>query len=591
MQSLLKSLNPEISIILAIDGVKENWISFRRWFWLPSNVKLLFTCHLFDDNYLWAENMEYPSVLIDQMSKKDRHTFIELYLRLKGKELKKERIEYLSGTFTGNITMLRTLLDLLITFGKYDTVKRIIEDFTFSKEEYCSSDEYNPELIFFDKHQEREFYEDSRFYHALLFLYETSFPEMPVKDIMASIQFVPLRESEIADFVNTTPLYWANFKALLGNLLYQNNGYIIINDEELRSAINKRYEDRKKVIYERAMNYFEKIVSPRKHITRLRYYSHIKDYKSISTSLCDIALFKFMNADSCKELAYYWNVAMSYHSGDNVLKRFAQQLISEQLITNDYLGILCDFTRFCIDWMGNGEVALMVANKAYSECKSHKGETYKLALCVAHNAAMSRILTGDYKGAVGIMNKAIIYETNNGLSECHMLKGLALALMHKFKDSHLSFHIAQTNIAKNYGERSWMMARCLLYEGISYLLNHNKKAINILAKAQSIVFEEYGEDNLLYADITLTLATYFYRVGKIEEAYLAWTQAYSEYTCKLHDKNFRIAVAHFIAGKILLCARQHEDANDYLADAYEILKINNISVETQKIIEGIIDNL
>jgi len=591
LQSLLKSIKQEFSIILAIDGVNENWISFRRGFQFPSNVKLLFTCHLFDGNSLWADNMDYPSVVIDQMDKEERHTFIELYLRHKGKELEKERIEYLAGVFTGNITMLRTLLDTIITFGKFDTIKHFIEDFIFSKEGYCSSSKYNPELIFFDEHQKREHYEDSRFYHALLNLYETSYPEMPIMDIIASIQLVPLRESEIADFVDTTPLYWANVKALLGDLLYKNKGFITINDAELQSAIEERYEDRKRYIYERAMNYFEKIDSPRKHIIRLRYCTLMEDYESLSTSLCDISLFKFMNAYSREDLAYYWNKTITHFSEDNILKRFAQKLISEQFITNDHLDILCDFCRFCIYWMGNGEVALIVANKAYSECKSLKGETHILTLYAAYHAAMSRILTGDNKGAIDIMIKEGISEMINGLAECHMIKGLALALMHQYKDSHLAFYIAKTFIADIYGERSWMMARCLLYEGISYLLDHhhNKKAIIILEKAQSIVYNEYGVFNLLYADISLALATYFCQVGKIKEAFLGWTHAYSEYTSKLHEKNLRIAVADIIAGKISLCAKQYEDANDYFENANEILRINNISVEEQKVIEGILD--
>ena len=305
LQFLLKSLSQEASIVLTIDGVSEDWISFRRWFQLPTNVKLLFTCDLFDDNGVWAEDMGYPSVLIDEMSEKDRQAFIELYLRLNGKELEKERTEYLARVFTGDIISLRILLDILIIFGKYETIKNFIDDFTFSNEECYDSDEYHKMDFVNDKFEERKFNEETRFYNALLNLYETSFPEMPVKEILASIHFTTLRESEIADLVNITPLSWASVKALWESFLSQKDGYVIINNENLSSAIAKRYKNLQMVVYERAINFFEKIDSPRKHITRLQYYSNKKDYKSLSTSLCDITLFKSMNSNNSEKIAYY----------------------------------------------------------------------------------------------------------------------------------------------------------------------------------------------------------------------------------------------------------------------------------------------
>ena len=344
-------------------------------------------------------------------------------------------------------------------------------------------------------------------------------------------------------------------------------------------------------VYEQAIIFFEKTNSPRIHLTRLELYSYRHDYKSLYATLCDTVLFEYMYSNHCKELAYYWNETISNLSGGDKLMRFVQQLISEQIINNDHLDILCDFCRFCIDWMGNGEVGLIVANKAYAECKSRKGDTHKLTLFAAYHAAMSCILTGDYEGAVDLMNKEILNETINGLSECHMIKGLALALMHNYKDSHLSFFIAQETIADIYGERSWMMARCLLYEGISYLLDHNKKAINILAKAQSIVFDEYGENNFLYADISLALATYFYQIGKYEEATIGCTEAYSSYTIRLHDNNIRIAVACIIAGKISQSTKQFEEAKDLFEGAYKIMKMNNISVKIQNNYKSIINAL
>ena len=595
LQSLLKSLNQETSIVLAIDDVNEDWISFRRWFQLPTNVKLLFTCDLFDNNGVWAEDMGYPSVVIDKMSEKDRRAFIELYLRLNRKVLEKERTEYFARVFTGDIIALRILLDILIIFGKYETIKNFIDDFTFSNEECYDSDEYHKMDFVNDKFEERKFSEETRFYNALLNLYETSFPEMPVKEILATIHFTTLRESEIADLVNITPLSWASVKALWESFLSQKDGYVIINNENLSSAIVKRYKNLQMVVYERAINFFEKIGSPRKHITRLQYYSNKKDYKSLSTSLCDIALFKSMNSNNREKIAYYWNEALSNLPGENILKNYAQQLISNKIISEDYLSLLCDFSRFCIDWLWNGEVARLVADKAYSECKKRKGVANELSLYAAQNAAMSHILIGDYSGAVDILDKTILYEStanNNkrGLYECYMKKGLALALLHHYNDSHLSLFIARKIILETDGERSWMMARCLLYEGISYLLNHDKQAIISLEKAQSIISDEFGTHNLLYADISLAAATYFYQGGKCEEAFLGWTHADVGYYM-LHDNNIRFAVSHIIAGKILRRAKQYEDAKDYFESANNILNNNEISVETQKVIKGIMDNL
>ena len=283
LQTLLKRVPPKDTLILVLDGVDEQWVSLRQWSHLPSNVKLLYSSHLLDDNSIWAGELNYPSILIDEMSEEEKLSFIHSYLNKFGKELKQVHEEHLARVFTGNILMLRSLLDLLIIFGNNNTIERIIDNFTLTEEKFYYL-EQNDDLKFSDKHEAKKFHEEHRFYLALIDLYVKEFPEIPVMHILSTLQLISLKESEIPSFIHLPYLLWSYFKTSFGPFLtHTQEGYIKINNPDLAYAIkylmigNIEFE---LDVYKRAIDFFSKENTIRLHTARIQYLLCKKEYSS-----------------------------------------------------------------------------------------------------------------------------------------------------------------------------------------------------------------------------------------------------------------------------------------------------------------------
>lgn len=594
-QSLLNKLPQETTLILVLDAVDEKWISLRRWPQIPSNVKLLFSAHLLDDNSLWADDSGHPYVLIDEMDVVAKQAFITLYLKQFGKELEKERKEYLAHFFTGNISMLRALLDLLVTFGNYEIIEKLINQFTLSEEEFAYLDKHD-DLKFCDKHEEKLFYEERHFYQALLLFYEKSFPEIPVKKFLVSILCTSLGENEISEFVQTSSLSWAIFKASFSQFLTRNvDGYVKINNEELEYAIHHSFIDYRhweSVVLDRAIGFFGEENSPRRHNARIQYAIRKADCDLFFDTLCDTDLFICLYSCDRQRLSNYWNDLITKIPDRNALYAFGQQLIEKQRNDKDYLKLLFDFTCFSIDQMGNGEIGFLVAKKALSICKEQKGNKQDIVISINLLIAKSFMMTEDYAKAIQILDDNIkIYnkenKQNDEVVKCHCFKALTLSIIHHHEESLSCIRQAREVIIRthlpNYNTK--IMAFCYLFEGIIYLFQKNKRAIVSLEKAHKIMYENYGCFSIMSGDVWLAITYYFYQVGKYAEAYgIAWREAMSVYTVKLHDNNFRFAIAYLVGGMILFKAKEYEDAKEYLESALDILKQNSIASPLQELI-------
>ena len=583
---------------MVLDGVDEKWISFRQWFQVPSNVKLLFSADFFDDNSLWADDLGYPLILIDEISREAKQTFIKMYLQQYGKEMEKDKEEYLAQNFTGNISMLRSLLNILVTFGNYETIKKLIDKFSLSNEEFWDI-EKNDYLLFPDKHKQKIFHEEKRFYKAILNLYEKSFPEIPVMELLASIHYTSLRESEIAEFTHISPLHWSIFKASFSQFLtHRANGYIKINNTDFVHALNSQFIYYKNIdlaIYERAINFFGEENSPRRHNARILYAEKKENYDLLFETLCDTDLFTCLYSYDCQGLSYYWNELILKIPDKKALYTFGEQLIEKQRNDDEYIKLLYDFTCFCIDPMGNGEIALLVANKALSICEGQEGDKHDLNRSINQLIAKSLIMTGDYAKAIQVFDTTISnYNArrieNDEVAKCYCYKALAHSIIHQNEESLSCILQAKEIIIKTHfpSYNTKIMAFCFLFEGIVYLFQKNKRAIVSLECSLSIIYENYGYSiyHVMLGDIWLAISYYFYQVSKHDEAYRnAWCTAMAEYTGELHDNNVRFAIAHLIGGMILYKAKQFEGAKEYLEGACEILNHNGIATPLQKVIE------
>ena len=599
LQLLIKKIPQESTLILVIDGVDEKWISFRRWFQIPSNVKLLFSADFFDDNSLWADDLGYPSVLIDEINGEAKRAFIKLYLQQYGKEMEKEKEEYLAQNFTGNISMFRFLLNILVTFGNYETIKKFINNFTLSNEEFLDI-EKNDDFSFLDKHERRKYHEEKRFYKALLNLYEESFPDIPVNELLASIHYTSLKESEIAKFSRVSPLHWSIFKASFSQFLtHTANGYIKINNTDFVHALNSKfiyYKNIDMAIYERAIDFFGEENSPRRHNARILYAEKKENYDLLFETLCDTDLFTCLYSYNRQGLSYYWNDLITKVPDRKVLYTFGKQLIEKQRNDINYLKLLFDFTSFCIDQMGNGEIAFLVAKKALLICKERKGDKQDIVLSINLLIAKSLMMTGDYSKAIQILDDNIkIYneekKQNDEVVKCYCFKALALSITHHHEKSLSCIQQAREVIIKTHfpSYNTKIMAFCFLFEGIIYLSQKKKQAIESLNEAIKILYNNFGGSNIMFGDVWLAITYYFYQVGKYVEAYQdAWCTAMAEYTGKLHDNNFRFAIAYLVGGMILYKAKKHENAKEYFEGALDILKQNSIASPLQELIVKII---
>lgn len=601
LETIWNSIRRDKHLILALDGLSNAHIIIDQLLpVLSEKIKILFSAYEGDRNYLLARYNKSPIVIVKKMDWKQKEKFIRQYLGKYNKSLDEDTIGYISQTFVGGTLHLRILLDILVSFGDFDTIKSLICCFSHTHPVYkrkernrvgYSMDDLE-ELILEDVYDKikygKERSEINRFYNELLNLYEAQYPELPVKEIISTLSFISegIKESEIVNLVNTTPLKWGLFKSFFEAFLYQKNGFLFLNNQDLKNAAIERYGDIAIDIFKRGASFFDKDDGTlRYYIARLSHASYAGDIGSLVKTMYDTSLFRSMH-NAGLLLSRYWDMAIMKKPDECYLYKYGNYLTSDETVKNitkdleDEINLQHEVARFCIDYMCNGEVALHLVEHAFSSYETLNGASHTRGLELLKTKAEALILKEDYESAIEILNFIIKEYENRGdvvsLAESYKLRGEAFSQIDEMKsaftDTISAISILTKNnkidiLVKNNDEGIHTFTKCLLSIARLFIIDENYTcAIDAFERAYSMSIMLYGRTSLSTAVILENIALLYFEMEQHEDAFIFISNAIDIYNTIMNEGNVHLARAHYIKGLILL------DNNPILIGALEEFK-------------------
>ncbi len=603
LKTVCNNLRNDRHLILAFDGLSNAQIIIHQLLpVLPEKIKVLFSAYKGDENYMWSQYFKCSTIVVKNLDWKQRERFIKLYLDKYKKSLNEISINYLSQTFVGGPLHLRILLDILITFGNFDTINSLILCFSQTHPVYKRRERNEigislramKELIS-DEIQDYMKYGRAesrikRFYNELLNLYETQYPELPVKEIISAFTFISegIKENEIVNFVNTTPLKWGLFKSFFESFLYQKDGFLFLNNQDLKSAAIERYGDIAIDIFNRGAFFFdENDGTLRCYMARLSHDSYVGDISSLVKTMYDISLFRSMHHHAPLLLSKYWDMAIIEAPDECYLYEYADYLTTDGIVKNitkdleDEINLQHEVARFCIDYMCNGEAALHLLEHAFSSCEKLNGLSHPQSLEILRTKAEALILIEDYESAVETLDFIITEYENRGdivpLAESYRLRGEAFAkigkMKHAFDDA---FSAIDIFIEKKVEENNTFM-KCLLSIGRHFIIDENYTcAMDAFERAYSISMVFYGRASLSTAMILENMALFYFEMEQHEDALVLITNSIEIYNSIMHEGNVHLARPHYIKGLLLLDNDPYQTALEEFKKSYTILTNNNI---------------
>lgn len=605
LSDLCRKISKDRQLVLALDGLSETSILVAGLFagllsQLPDNVKVLVSARINDENYMWAKTIGAAIVEVKNLDWEQRDRFIRQYLKNYGKKLEEKTIGFLSQAFEGGPLLLRILLDILVTFGDFETVKELIHAFSLTHPVFKRKDENEhrfsmddmEELIFEsiedDIHFGRQESKITRFYNELLNLYESHYSELPVNKIVAAFTFISFgfKENEITDFVNITPLDWSFFKSFFGHFFNQRDGFLFLNNDDIRNAAIERYHDLAPDMFSHAAEFFDKDDGTlRSYGARLSHDAYIKDVNSLIGALQDADLFRSMHRNAGPLFAKYWDAVIAEGLDTSIIEDYVRLLTTEEIDTqtedvSDKIDLLHDVARFYIDYMCNGELAIDLIEHAESLCSSFHQKDYPLNLDILRTKAEALILDDNDEAAVEILNTIIEEYKVKGdvlhLAESYRLRGEAFSHLEKDEEALEDAITAMSVLAEANKKEGHTFMMCLLSIGRFFLqVEEYDEAIDSMERAFYMSINLYGRMNMFTALILEEMAIFYYEMEHYNDAFTLISNAINIYESILLRSNAHLAYPHYLKGLILMKNNYEEPYNDHALEeikmAFEIL--------------------
>lgn len=413
-----------------------------------------------------------------------------------------------------------------------------------------------------------------------------------MKEIISAFLFISkgIKENEIANFVNTTPFKWGLFKSFFESFLYQKDGFLYINNQDLKNAAIERYKDIAIDIFKRGACFFDKNDGTlRCYMARLSYDSYVGDIGSLVKTMYDISLFRSMHHDAGLLLSKYWDMAIMTDPDECYLYEYGNYLTTDGNVKNitkdldDEIKLQHEVARFCIDYMCNGEVALHLAEQALSSCEIFNDASHPKRLDILRTKAEALILNEDYESAVEILDVIIKEYKNRGhavsLAESYRLRGEAFAQIDELEFAFNDIMLAMDIVAPTNNDEeihSYMM--CLLSIGRLFMIDENYScAIDAFERSYAISISIYGRASLSTAMILENMALFYFKMEQIEDALVFISNSIDIYNSIMNEYNVHLAHPHYIKGLLLLDNNTYQTALEECKKAYRILTNNNIS--------------
>lgn len=294
LANLVKTVPQHLNFIIVIDGIdqiaEEDKPTFLKW--LPAhddiNARIVISSVPNDIN---AKKLVVngASVLeICPMGIVDKHDFIIKYLSSHAKKLDNESTQkILHAKIFGNTLALKTLMDTVILFSNFESIKDDISQYVT-----CSS--------------------IGDFYKNIFTSFDNEFSYNSLKEIYSYI-YVSKRglfEEELIELCDITPLVWTRIHRLLKGILIEETGKIRFAHNHISNAVKKHYfKDDNVLVTEyvkRLISYMEKKEHIRTRNELPFLYAKVNMLDSLyQYILChDVALY-FLENDQTSFLTFW----------------------------------------------------------------------------------------------------------------------------------------------------------------------------------------------------------------------------------------------------------------------------------------------
>lgn len=349
LSDLLTDIPMDKPLLIVLDGVSRLYRNTENepvtLQWLPILIDLRVKLIMSDvpDDVLTHLSIKQESIKdIKPISDiTDRIKIIDDFLGDYGKKMsEEEKILLANSDICSNCFILKTILNELIYFGKYDNVSDVINWFLEPNEEGLS---------LFDK---------------LLVHYENHYTRALVKNVLSLlvVSKFGLEEGDIVKILNIRQLEWSQLFCALNLHLSKNDGIIRFAHQQIIDAVKKRYacyfDEYRRIV----ANYFQERVRDEfgncnaNAIIEVAYqyfklnasemlYSHLSDYQH-----CDVLIrHDYFN------IGKYWNYLMEIDANKYNIDVYEDVT---DIITEKYALFLRGFSMFCFEVLCNYHAAL-----------------------------------------------------------------------------------------------------------------------------------------------------------------------------------------------------------------------------------------
>jgi tetratricopeptide (TPR) repeat protein len=318
LENLLFAIWSPQSLIIILDGVDKltgdgakslNWLPI-----IPDTVKFIFSTQTDDPTMDYFARMKYSGLIVKAPDLECRKTLIEKYLASFGKKLTPLQIERIaSDKENENPLALRTLLDELRVFGKYEELDTRIN-------EYLQAGSISELFTLMLERCEKTYnYSVGNF----------------VKEALALLYVAQrgLTETEIRVFTGengkeTPYLYWSQLFCGIASHLAVRGGMVTLSHGFIREAVKSRYLSDDAAVRECRMKLVESMNDPDIDILPNRKYDEIAhqlleraDWDALYRLLLDFKIFRYL---STQELVKYWQPLLRVDRNKYAIEQFLE---------------------------------------------------------------------------------------------------------------------------------------------------------------------------------------------------------------------------------------------------------------------------
>lgn len=513
-----------ILVIDAVDRIDQNYFAPLSWFpeQVPSFVRVILASSPGKTLDILKRG-EFQFIEVEIMNKVNKMKFIEDYLEIYGKSLKKEMTDKIAiSDIFDRPMIIRTLLDELLRVGEHNKIGKQI-----------------------DYYLERQ--GTAGFFNAFLEQMESDY-EIKVKGMVGKILSLiwiahkGLSEQDLLSIANAPQLYWLPLYNALENQLINKNGLLYFVNEDLEDAVEKRYldtSDKKLEAHNKLADYF--FNQEPDHVQtfdQLPYHlQQISDWNRLKNYLGRIEVIQAFRKERSVDLINYWKDLANYFDMGEVYLESMEEYSKKDDVTPLQIAYACE------------KVGDFLMINQYLNTQLH---FYEKA------AKIKKEVLGEFhpKTAEALANLGKSYSSLNRNKEAESLLLEAIEKYKKIKDGKSStLAFMQDNLAQIY-----------------YETGRIKKAEALRKKSMEIVNDEFGIDNPVSAMALIKQIVFSEKLKNLKKVASKAERALEILRKALGDRHYGVAFALIAMGIIRIDQRRFEEGEKLIKRALKTME-------------------